>query len=588
MLAIAGCGGGGGDRAGGARTAPPTVLTLANSNGDSHALEPFADAVERVSGGALKLRFSNNWRSGEPGYEAALIRDVADGKADLGWAGSRAFDDVGVRSLDALHAPLLIDSYALERAVLADPLADELLSGVGAAGVVGVGILPGPLRKPFGHSRLVRREDYAGVTVAVQRSQVADRTLRALGARAQPIAVSAPIDGYDGVEQQLASIAGNTYDRDGGVVAADVNLWPRPAVLFMSPEARRRLSERQRRWLRDGARAALGAGIALEQADQREAAATLCRRGVDFQRAGAAGLKALRAAVEPVYARLEADETTRKAIARIRTLRTATGAPPDTASCADAGGAPAEPAGPSPIDGVYRSDITRSQLQGTPGYDAGEDNPGNTGHFRMELDHGRFAITGSDDGVDQRGTFSLDDGRIAFEWNGEGSFAYRWRLYRGALVLRKTGEGPTFFAVHPWRRAGDAPAIGERTPLDGVYELTLTRDEVSRRSGEADPPSENYGRFRFVISRGRIRYTQAAEGARRWTEGTFTVTGHTFEIRVTAYGGEAPNGAAEKTGEVFAYRWSRYRDRLQLERAPGKVSPDGLTIHAWRRVGDAP
>ena len=40
-----------------------------------------------------------------------MIGDVEAGKADLGWAGSRAFDSVGVPSFDALHAPLLIDSY---------------------------------------------------------------------------------------------------------------------------------------------------------------------------------------------------------------------------------------------------------------------------------------------------------------------------------------------------------------------------------------------------------------------------------------------------------------------------------------------
>jgi hypothetical protein len=45
---------------------------------------------------------------------------------------------------------------------------------------------------------------------------------------------------------------------------------------------------------------------------------------------------------------------------------------------------------------------------------------------------------------------------LTFEWNGEGSFSYRWRLYRGALTLRKVGLGPTIFAVHPWRRVSSA------------------------------------------------------------------------------------------------------------------------------------
>ena len=79
-----------------------------------------------------------------------MIRDVEAGKADLGWAGSRAFDNVGVQSFDALHAPLLIDNYPLEHKVLESPLCHEMLEGLEPVGLVGIGILPGPMRKPLG------------------------------------------------------------------------------------------------------------------------------------------------------------------------------------------------------------------------------------------------------------------------------------------------------------------------------------------------------------------------------------------------------------------------------------------------------
>ena len=81
-----------------------------------------------------------------------MIGDVKAGKADLGWAGSRAFDSVGVPAFDALHAPLLIDSYALEQRVLQSPLVGDMLDGLKPLGVIGLGILPGPLRKPLGVS----------------------------------------------------------------------------------------------------------------------------------------------------------------------------------------------------------------------------------------------------------------------------------------------------------------------------------------------------------------------------------------------------------------------------------------------------
>ena len=64
-----------------------------------------------------------------------MIGDVEAGKADLGWTGSRAFDSVGVASFDALHAPLLIDSYALEQRVLKSPVVGDMLDGLKPLGV---------------------------------------------------------------------------------------------------------------------------------------------------------------------------------------------------------------------------------------------------------------------------------------------------------------------------------------------------------------------------------------------------------------------------------------------------------------------
>ena len=238
-LVVAGCGGGA-DKAGGERTSKPTVLTLANANGEPGTLQLFANAVQQRSGGTLRIEFKNDWRQGATDYEAGVIRDVGAGKADLGWAGTRAFDDVGVSSFDALHAPLLIDSLPLERKALESPLVPQMLDGLEKVGVVGLGILPGPLRKPLGVARLVRPEDYRGKTIALTRSQVAEQTLRALGASGAEIVPAGPIEGYDGVEQQIGAIAGNEYDATASRLTANVTLWPRPLVMFANPKALKR------------------------------------------------------------------------------------------------------------------------------------------------------------------------------------------------------------------------------------------------------------------------------------------------------------------------------------------------------------
>ena len=52
-------------------------------------------------------------------------------------------------------APFLVDSLELERRVLESPLATRMLEGVEHAGLVGIALLPGPLRSPFGISHLL-------------------------------------------------------------------------------------------------------------------------------------------------------------------------------------------------------------------------------------------------------------------------------------------------------------------------------------------------------------------------------------------------------------------------------------------------
>ena len=472
-LTAGGCGGtSSSDKAGSERSVKPVVLTMANGNGVSVELEPFASAVARLSGGTLRIRFENGWRKGTPDHETGLIGDVRAAKAELGWAGTRAFDSVGVRSFEALHAPLLIDSYALEQTVLESPLVGEMLEGLEPLGVVGIGILPGPMRKPLGVERLVRPEDYRGRTLAIAQSRVAEDTLRAVGATPHPVPSAGGIDGLDGVEQQVEAIQGNLYDSVAKYLTTNVNLWPRLLVIFMDRQAYAALGEPHRRALTEAARSALGPTLALQRSDEEEAAAILCRRGVTFVTATDADIAALRRAVQPVYRRLEGDALTRRAIDQIRAMRD-DDARPDAPACAE-------------------------------------------------------------------------------------------------------GESSTSLA-------------DKATPIDGVYEMTTTAAEVAGLGG-VDPQqleSENYGRWRFILDRGRLHYTQSSEGATRWTDAVYTVSGDALTFEVTATGGEAPNGAVEKTGEVYAFRWSRYRDRLTLGPLKGKSSPENFWAKPWRRIGDA-
>ena len=472
-LAVGGCLGSNSDKAGGEQHQKPVVLTMANGNGLPLELEAFAAAVARLSHNTVRIKFENNWRQGSPSYETEVIADVEAGKADLGWAGSRAFDSVGVPTFDALHAPLLIDSYALEQRVLQSPMVGDMLDGLEPLGVIGIGILPGPLKKPLGVSPLVRPEDYRGKTIAISRSQVARQTLRALGASAKDLPSGGKIDGLDGVEQQVSGIEGNRYDSVAKNLTANVNLWPRPQVLFMNKKAFAALSDTQRDALRAAARHAVPATIAYDRKEEREETAILCRRKPTFLTASDSDLAALRRAVRPVYDSLERNTVTKTAIEQIRAMRS---------------GAPS------------------------------------------------------------------------------------------------TTEAPRC----PNATSTTTPA-GKATPIDGVYRMTTTQKEVAEVSG-GDPGadlSENYGRFKFVLDRGRLYYTQSSEGKTRWTRAVNTVRGHTMTWRITDSGGQGPSGAKERIGEVYTFRWSRYRDQLTLTPVPGKISPPPARVKPWRRIGEA-
>ena len=315
MAVLAGCTGPGLDKAGGTQARQPVVLTLANFIGDSGELDGFAGEVRRLSAGTMRIDIRSRWRLGQVDSENGLIGDVRAGKADLGVVGSRAWDSVGVSSFRALNAPLLINGYALQDGVLRSPMTGQMLQGLRPLGLAGIGVLPGPLRKPLAMARpLLRPSDYAGLRIGVQQSRVAGATMRALGATPVGFPVTGAITGLDGIEQQISSIQGNQYDKVGKYLTANVSLWPRPLVLFANGKTWAALTPAQRRILRQAVTGDQAAETNVVRGNERGDTAILCRRGLRFLTVSQAGLAALRRAVQPVYRQLQRDPQTRRYI----------------------------------------------------------------------------------------------------------------------------------------------------------------------------------------------------------------------------------------------------------------------------------
>ena len=356
---LAGCGSESSDRAGGAKPVEAKVLTMANVNEDLGELEVFGEAVRRVSGGRLRIKWLNGYGSGRDGNaEVNLIRDVNAGKADLAWAGTRVFDELGDPAFNPLHAPMLIDSYELEGNVLADGLVDPMLDSLGELDLQGIGVLPGPLRRPLGKRPLRGPGDWSGARISESGGGQIERALRALGAdpRYDSPYVAEATDDLDGIETHIGAVPGNHYHYDFPYLTGNVVLWPRPLVLFAGPD----VSAEDLAVLRKAAKDAIPDAAAMARSRDREPLPEICGASLKVVDASPPQIDELRAAFRPIYDELERDPATSATVARIQELAQDGGSSVAPVRCPAA----SEPATGATIPpGTYRAEITRADAK---------------------------------------------------------------------------------------------------------------------------------------------------------------------------------------------------------------------------------
>ena len=262
----------------------------------------------RATDGTVTIEFEDAAHQGEAAYESAIIDDVAAGTYDLGWAAPRPWHATGVTTFDALMAPFLIDSYALQRAVLESELEQEMLAGLDGTGLVGLGILPGPLRRvATAEGGFRAADDLRGKLVGIQESEIAAMTFEALGASTKSLPSGGALGGADAVEQQLGSVVGNRYHQDLPHVTVDLALWPRPVILFANKARFDSLSAEQQTALRGVAEQLMALDHRSSRSRGRIGSGPLCADGADIVAAGDDAGAALLTAVRTVYDELEKD-----------------------------------------------------------------------------------------------------------------------------------------------------------------------------------------------------------------------------------------------------------------------------------------
>ncbi len=465
-LGAAACGPGSLDKAGGP-VLKLVVLTLADGEADISNAQPFATAVRRLSDGTLQIKIEGDWRPSDPNYETGLIKDVQAGKAQLGVTASRAFDTVGIDSFQALQAPFLIDSYALERKVLDSAIPAKMLAGLRPYGLAGLGVLPGPLRRPLSFTRpLLAASAYQGARIGIRPSKVTADIFRALGAipvTQKRSSSGESTAGLTGIESH-AELIGSGFAIPGAILTGNVVFEPRPNVIFMNQRAYNSLTSGQRSVL---LRAALEArAAAIYQSNDTASVADLCRRGTKIVSASPADLAGLRVAVQPVYHMLEANHATRGYIDQIAAMRQAVGASPGSVTCPAAGSAGRVSGAATALEGTWQVAYTEKELAAA-GADPSELLPseGNWGHFTLKFSRGHWWLTGPPNTTGSAyGTYVVTGRQISFHRHDHayaGSDTevwgpYIWSVYRDTLTFKKAGSTPmpTGLTVKPWRKTG--------------------------------------------------------------------------------------------------------------------------------------
>ena len=407
--------------------------------------------MERLSDGSLRIRPRNDWRKGDPQVEARLIRDVKAGRADLGWVGSRAWTAEGVTALDALHAPFLVDSYEVEQGIFQDPVADRMLDAVGAAGVEGVALLPGPMRFLLTRRPVDNAGALTGSTIAISESQVAEASLRRLGARTDAIASGEAIANQDGVEQQLEALAGNFQADQARYLLADAPLWPRPFVVFANTRVWDDLDDDQRDVLREAADNAVQPMLARARTGDRKGLAGLCAAGVRLVTAGADVRGALRRMVEPVYEQLRRDAVTREAMSLVERARSeGSRAGSELPAC------PEERESTELPTGVYRTTL-HADDEGSE-VAASDFARGPKTVYELRIDPARMLIiVHYDDGTSELGfddVYTVYRDRVTFGGASDLGFSMRFDLDGEKLTFsdfERAEPGDEFvWGTHPW------------------------------------------------------------------------------------------------------------------------------------------
>ena len=446
----------------------PVVLQMADVNAglvQTPEIGYFTKRLGELSHGEMSVKITLRVGGFVTSAEQQVVKDVAGGSFDIGFTGTSVFDTLGVTSFQALSAPMLIDNYPLENAVISSGLPAKMMAGLAKLNVTGLAVFGDGMRKPMGVQHpILSPADWHGITFGTYLSKAQQAAIRALGATPGPgfadgdQALSrGDLQGFDlnlGVYQQAGE------EHNAPYVTANVNLWPRMLALFANPGRLARLTESQRRILYQAATDTAAHSTGLVR-DETKLVSEVCQEGSRFASASAADLAGLRQRFAPVYADLEANPQTKAMIEQIMTLKKSTPAgPPLAVPAACTGRAASQQATTiAQLNGTYRWTLTQHDALTSPSHEDPAQYPLT---FTVTLKDGiwKMSHTGAETEIDTSGdTYTVQGDRIRFHWAAGPALTFTYSFDgKGALHLRPVQPmalGDAFvWTAHAWTRIG--------------------------------------------------------------------------------------------------------------------------------------
>lgn len=524
-----------------AASAAPLSLSIVSYDAENtpggQIIDHLAATLSQSTGGAVTL---------VPEFQAAddeqnTAHLVEQGTASLGLIASRVWDLEGVTTLRPINAPFLIDSTPLlDKVVADDKVSTELMSGLGAAGVSGLAMMPEGLRHPFGLAGPINGvSDFRGKVLRAPDSDTEITVFRALGADPQFVD-----SGYQVAESEFDQAPAN-------YAVGNVVFWAKADVLVINAATEKSLSPAQHDALVAAARDATQWAVSTFK-DDNAMAADFCAQGGKISAFSEDQLSSINHLAAPVTATLQQDAANKAAIDDITALKQSLPEPAPITACPSSSGTPAAASGSINGDYFYTVDAKELAAAGVTDTELLDEN---AGFSEVVLKDGNWTMYQEYSAGPQAGTtwqgsggYTLDGSKVTFFWSHE---ADAWTSATvsveadGSLAFNNVVEGDTSaqhddlvkidnYFLKKWTIA--SPAAADQSSLDGTYTATVTAD-MMRKAGITDVSAA--GAYTLTMKNGTYHWVQDAPGDPGEGDGTYVIAADgTFRLFWTHEAGD--------------------------------------------------